>query len=182
MARSIDYSGRRCGHLTLIARVRDGASGVGATWIALCDCGNRREVIAKDAARGRVRTCGKCQLAGGSRARRPQRVDARTRDLRAGYSRLVRQSLRDGSELQISPSEFEELSLRPCLYCRSVIPVGRAAVGKLNHHQPYTPDNAITVCPLCIQMQGNLPVDTFLHQVQKISQAIETAVDTLGKL
>lgn len=60
----LDLTGQRFGHLTVLRFVRNAGNGHGALWLALCDCGQERQVtgcrLRSDARQGRKTTCCEC--------------------------------------------------------------------------------------------------------------------------
>jgi hypothetical protein len=56
----VNSTGQRWGNVEALAY--GGASGLGALWICLCDCGNTFEALGKDLRRFKITTCGLCYL------------------------------------------------------------------------------------------------------------------------
>ncbi len=57
MSRPIDLTGRRFGRLTVIARAENSKDGR-ASWLCICDCGNKCIVVGDKLRRGEKKSCG----------------------------------------------------------------------------------------------------------------------------
>lgn len=177
------YSGNKFGHLTLLHYLRPGGQGKGAIWLALCDCGSKKEVVAKDIRAGRVKTCGNCELTRRLMASRgPAKLSGSKAEMKL-YNRQVKGAVERGTTWQLTPDEFIEIVKKPCTYCGSE-PLQRdrklklryTGVDRLEPAQGYTLPNCVPCCGDCRQMKGSRNYVEFLDLVLKISKCIQNKI------
>lgn len=185
MSTRIDYSGSKFNHLTLVKYARSGGKGRGAIWLARCDCGTTKEVVAKDIAKGRVKTCGKCDYT------RRLMVENRTPSARTSspkkklYARYISKALEKGHIWELTLQEFHEITRKPCIYC-DVAPYKKIKRAKflyngidlLDRDKGYTLDNSVPCCSKCNRMKGPLNYLEFLEIVVQIYETIRKSLDT----
>jgi hypothetical protein len=154
-----DYSGMRFNKLTLLTRIGDGGPGKGALWLAECQCGRTRELVGKDVARGKIRSCGKCRGELDKPAERPR---PRTAAERRSYYLAARKAVREGSKWALTYSEFKEIADRGCLICREapLVPLMWDPVGG------YSPGNVTLLCRICNRHRGNSNLRDFLEYIE----------------
>lgn len=180
------YTGKKYGYLTLIHYARPGGKGKGTIWKARCDCGNEVEVVAKDVAAEKVRTCGKCQL---YRRLEPSKQAPRWGASRAEkklYESQARQALARGISWSILPSEFSKIIRESCVYCRSEprqrkkgLKVPRNGIDRLSPSKGFTPDNTVTCCSDCKQMKAGRNYIEFLEHVVKVTENVQHLIARL---
>jgi hypothetical protein len=179
MVRGKDYAGNKYGHLTLIRYLKPGGSGVGAIWLARCDCGTERELIARTAVHGRIRSCGNCQYSReltAAGATRGSRIRAGQRRL---YVRYLNKAVTRGITWTLTPEQFIDIITKPCVYCgtdpdqaNNPARMRHSGLDRVESHIGYTPDNCIAACSICRAMKGDLNASDFLEKIQKISRRL----------
>lgn len=180
MPRKIDYTGKKYGALTLLAQVREGSAGMGVVWLAQCDCGKTREVIAKDVSRGRLLTCGSCQLKyelRGSGRSRKNKTDTAKRQVYAAY---VRSAITRGIKWELIPEQFIKITQKNCTYCGTIPSNNWKRMGymyngvdRIDNTEGYTLDNCIPCCTMCNKMKMDHNLFDFLSKVSKIYERTE---------
>lgn len=175
MARHRDHTGIKYGHLTLISYLRPGGQGVGAVWMALCDCGKDREVLVKEVMRGRVKTCGSCHL---RRELISPKAKGKDQNLWANsyrYSKYLAEARRRKQPWALTVDQFSEITARICGYCGAqptLKQVSRQNTTRLPCNEVdlmvptlgYTLENSVACCGTCQGMKGRMSVDKFLDK------------------
>lgn len=165
MPRLIDYTGRKYSHLLLIRKVRAGRQGTGAVWLAQCDCGEVREVVARDVSNGRTHSCGKCQLGRDSTRKKRVRTERHTKWEAQAYSRYFRTAANRKRQFTLEPAQFFNIIHSKCTYCGNE--PGKAETG-LNEltlvvdSGSYTLDNVEPACRRCRTLKGTNNHQEFL--------------------
>lgn len=168
----MDHTGRKYGHLTLLSKIRQGGHGVGSVWKAQCDCGNTREVLAKDVVAGRVRTCGKCSYAKILRSNsRKETTQERRKNLK-GYERLVRNSLSRRVACTLSYEDYTVILQSNCTFCGKSASEGVPKVGLVSNTAGYIPGNVLPCCTDCKKLQGDYNSSEFLGLVLRIARRV----------
>lgn len=157
-----DYTAKRYSHLTFLHKVPSRVGYRGARWIVACDCGNTREVEARQVTAGRVHTCGFCQLGRDLARRTGQRFGRLRRLERKLYADAFKIADKQGVVFNVNPPTFVELINKPCGYC--LTPAGQTLqrLRLVCKEGIYTPENVIPACPVCVTMRGNLNHQEFL--------------------
>lgn len=156
-----DYKGARFHKLVMIARIGPGGSGIGAKWVAQCDCGNTREVVGKDVAAGRLKSCGNCRMPLGKPG---PRVAPETAQLRKRYATAVRRATREEVKWDLTPEQYIGIVDKSCSLCGAG-PNKTGAIALVNSNGEYTPSNTFPVCSCCKPMMRGLSVLEFLDYV-----------------
>lgn len=174
-----DYSGSKYGHLTLLRYAKPGGSGRGAIWDARCDCGNVKQVVAKDVANGRIKTCGICEYHSRLREPNPAGYIAVNKAQKLIYAKLVKESVRRGNTWQLSLEEVMDITGKSCVYCgdkpSQKIKNSKLVYSELDRLDPmvgYTLTNVVPCCYTCKQMKSGRNYQKFLDKVVKIYQHI----------
>lgn len=176
MARGMNYSGMKFNYLTLLSYVRAGGQGVGAIWLARCDCGNTRDVTAKRVVHGQIRSCGKCELSRGHKSD----LRAQTMKLRAAerklYMRYITKASQKSIAWSLSPDQFIGIIRQSCRYCgqdpdRTIQGTTHRynGIDRVDSDQGYTHLNSIPACSTCRALKGELRTAEFLDKVQAIA-------------
>jgi hypothetical protein len=167
----IDYKGRKYNALTLLAYVKPGGQGIGAVWLAKCDCGNTRQVSARAVVAGRIKSCGKCPLGLGIRSEGISRA-ARLKGIeRRLYVRYLKEALSQKAEFDLTPSQFLNMTKEPCQLCgtnQALLSNSYNLIHRLDRKKGYTLDNLCTCCPTCSPHLGRTNVADALENMRKI--------------
>lgn len=176
MPQRIDHTGKKYNHLTLLQPIHAiSAVARGRTlWTAVCDCGNKKEVCAREVRAGRVKTCGNCEY-----HRRltltKQRVREQREWLRYLYSKQVRESVRRGVPWELSIEQYNDLITKSCATCGTP-PANRVQhsrrrytpVSRIDYDLGYTVTNCLPGCLECIRIRGQYNLIDFLDYVSKM--------------
>lgn len=186
MANRRDYTGKKYGHLTLLQFSRGRGGGRHALWVARCDCGTVKEVIAKEVERGTTKTCGKCQYHQGLLvARRGQTrggtsIPAAQRFL---YGRYVYSAHKRGHEWGLEPTQFLNLTTQDCAYCGDApgkkvrnSQLEYNGIDRIDNEKGYTLDNSVPCCSACNKMKGSYSAPEFIEKVIKIYSMVKDAL------
>lgn len=171
----IDHKGKQYGHLTMLHEVRGNGASMGVTWLALCKCGNVREVDGTQASKGRLKSCGKCQY-----SRRTSSVNAKLADqpiennvqVNKVMSKYILEARRRGIVYFLSTGDLLEMLVSPCSYCGDEpSPKGsiHTCVDRINILGGFTKTNTIPICRVCSHMKRGLNYVEFLDNVAKIA-------------
>lgn len=177
ITRIINYQNKRFHSLTLITRLRVGGKGVGAIWIAQCDCGETREVAARMVANGRIKSCGKCQLGRDLTRLRRVRTDRYTKEQRKAFRRYMKTADRRHVPFTIPLVQFFELTKEDCTLCHKPARESDTGVQELSlieDRQGYTPENTVASCKRCRDFQGR-------HNLQEVLEFCADVVLVLNK-
>lgn len=163
-----DYKGQKFNKLTLLSNIGPGGGTVGRLWMAVCECGNTLQVPGKDAAAGRVRSCGKCPAIltkprGGYRARSAE--DARIRRL---LHRTADKALRRGAVFDLSSKDIQELNLSQCFICREDLRINTLSLEPVDSVRGYTAHNIQPICGTCRRHMAGSNLVEFLEYIQRI--------------
>lgn len=181
MGRIIDYRGLRFAALTLLEKVRPGGRGVGAIWLARCDCGNTTEVIARDVANGRRKTCGKCKYGRDLARLGRMRTDRNSKVERQAYSRYFRTAARRRKEFTLEPAQFVDIIKGNCVACDSaavLADTGRNEVALIVDREGYTPGNVASICRRCRDYKQDHNLQDFLDMCQDVTLTQLKDLDT----
>lgn len=176
-----DRSGKKYGHLTLLYCIRGNGAGKGATWMALCDCGNKKEVDGRAVKKGRIKTCGKCEYYRRLLSTRPATgisVKSAERDI---YRRYAKVAHKKGLPFELDLPQFIDLIHKNCVYC-GVEPRQKVKDSKLKYNgidridndKGYTLENSRSCCGTCNRMKSSSNYIEFLEHVYKIANHIES--------
>lgn len=174
MPTKINYTAMKFHHLILSHKVRAGGKGVGAIWSALCDCGNIVDVVAKDVANGRRKTCGKCKLGQDLRRIGRMRSDRSNKAERLSYSRHFRAAVRRHKKFDLGSSYFLELVRDTCTWCERPAHESKSGlneVGLIVDSGSFTPENVETICLSCKEFKGKRSAQEFLDLCHRVSRA-----------
>lgn len=144
-----DYKGNKYGKLTLLHPIGPGGGDRGHLWMAACECGNTRQVVGKDVAAGRLRSCGKCpkgmtKQRGGYRARSAE--ESRLRKLLA---RTASKALKENTKFALTYNDFHDISLAFCSICHSATTIQSLSIEFVDSLQGYTVNNITVICRDC---------------------------------
>ena len=179
MAKRKDYTGKRYGHLVMLKFVRSNVSGLGSTWLALCDCGNQKEVTARMVACGRVKTCGNCEYSRRLRTGRVlDRVNGKSQEKKM-WKRLYTAAMAGDVPWTIEWTQFLNIIKKECNFCGEV---PRQNVGEysrvdlIGRTLGYTLDNCQPICKACQTLKGQRNYVEFLDLVLKIAHNISSKI------
>jgi hypothetical protein len=125
------YSGRKYNALTLVEKSRPGGDGIGAIWWAVCDCGNRVEVVARRVVAGDRKSCGNCGKGLGNKQIERYGIP---RGMRAHLLRIIKQNPKQ----PVNTANYVSLQGKRCIICNT-------QAGVL----PEWADDRIQFVPLC---------------------------------
>lgn len=169
MTGRIHYKGKKFGHLTMLRPSRSGGDGIGSYWIARCDCGTEKEVLARAVAGGRILTCGNCihhqNLRRGGR-------DMSTRQ-RRDYSRALAEATRHGWKWEITPTEFQNYISSNCSICGSPPKETKMKIELVRSSGEYSLDNCVVTCSTCRRWKGSGDLQELLDHMQLIISHLE---------
>lgn len=165
MSQIVNYSGKKFNHLTMIAYVRPGGSGQGAIWLTKCDCGNHKELLGRDVARGKVKSCGKCQY---SRKHAGNPKGIRIPRDRRNYARQILDSVKHNKKWEITPDKYTEIVTGKCAVCGTSDRDQGHRVALLRDTDHYHPDSVAAICKACRKMKGSLSLAELLEHLIRI--------------
>jgi len=176
-----DHSGKKYGHLTLLYFVRGNGAGKGATWMALCDCGNKKEVDGRAVKKGQVKTCGKCEYWRGLISYKGERGVSIKAAERVLFSSYTAGAYKRGLPFELDLPQFIDLIHKNCVYC-GVEPRQKVKDSKLKYNgidrlendKGYTLENSRSCCGTCNRMKSSSNYIEFLEHVYKIANHIES--------
>lgn len=164
MSGRIRYKGKRYGHLEMLRPSRTGGQGIGSYWIAKCDCGTEKEVLARAVSGGRILTCGNCihheNLRRGGR-------DMSTRQRRE-YAKALASATDAGVKWAITPIEFQNYIQGNCSVCDTPPYETKMKLERMDSRAPYTLSNCVVTCSTCRRMRGSGSLQGLLDHIQKI--------------
>lgn len=158
------YFGKRYGHLKMIRPSRKGGKGVGAYWIARCDCGTEKEILARMASRGRILTCGNCIYHDELRRSGKGLTTRRRKEFTAHVARATE----EGTKWEISSIELDTYLAGSCSICGDTPKTGKLRIERVDLRKTYTPDNCITCCSECRKMRGSYTIQELIDRITKI--------------
>lgn len=155
MPKIIDYTGSIYGHLTALHKVETETKR-GAVWMFRCDCGNLKEIEARQVTAGRIKTCGLCELKYKLRKETRGEKQPLTRAVSILYQRYLRNANKDGVRWELTVEQFRQLSTNSCGICgtRPIIRLKgtRLTYNKIRYNSSilgYTVNNCATCCQEC---------------------------------
>lgn len=186
MPKSINYTGMKFGHLTLLSYSKPGGKGVGAYWTARCDCGVVKDVIAKAVVHGRIKTCGECPLVRDLGRFRMPSLKAGERKL---YMRYLTKAATKKIPWDLSPEQFRDIIGKPCVYC-ATNPSLRLKGTKLVYNGidrlvsagGYTLENSAPCCGDCRSFKGDMNYQEFVDHTIKIATTVIEKMHTARAL
>lgn len=143
----MDYTGKQFGKVTLLRYSRPGGKGVGAYWLGQCECGNRKEYLARHLKAGRIKSCGKCI----DYRRLIRSRESEKERLRRWMGREVKRSVWQQAVWHLSPTDFYSIIKQDCLFCGSK---DIAGVVPLSQDQGYTSNGTRSECYTCRNKRG----------------------------
>lgn len=167
MSQRLDYHDKKFGHLTMVAYAKSGGSGRGAIWLARCDCGNVKEVLAKDVSRGRVKSCGKCEYS--RRHPAPFGTLKVPRDRRS-YTKQIYKAIKEGRKWELTPEQYKQLIQEKCTICGSSEEAGGHKIAVIDEKKTYSLENSATICTGCLRIKGQLTFSEFLDKLKLIAE------------
>lgn len=176
MSRRKDYTGKKFSHLTILAYAKPGGKGRHPLWLARCDCGEVKEIVAHEAERGAVKSCGKCQYHRDLMISRKASNSRGNVTLRRLYAREVTRALSRERPWSLTPEEFTVISSQSCFYCDAP-PLSYVARKKVSFSGidtvdipvGYTPESSVACCTSCLRMKGAENAVDFLDKVRRIA-------------
>ena len=163
-----DYTNRQYGKLLLLCYSRPGGTGSGAIWKAACECGTILEVVAKDVAAGKKRTCGRCFSRLGISG--PEGVVAA--GIPIGHRRPFRAMVRDARNMPggvgFTTTDYNRIRKLRCIGCntRDVHVEWDRAGGTA------TPDNMCPICRRCSRRRMGDSVREWLEDTMRVARSI----------
>lgn len=160
----IRYKGKKYGHLTMLRPSRSGGSGFGTYWIARCDCGTEKEVLAKHVSSGRTLTCGKCIYFKNIRA---GGKDLSTRQ-RRDYAAALAEATGHGKKWELTPIEFQTYVTSECSICGTSASESKMKIERIDSGGDYLLENCVVTCSTCRKWKGSGDLQDMLDHIQKI--------------
>lgn len=157
----------------MLSYVRSGGVGSSAIWTAACDCGAVVEVVAKDVAAGKKRTCGRC--ASGLGIAGPEAVVATgiPPGQKRAFRALVRAARKMPGPMQFTTGDYRNLLRKPCAFCNR-----RASHVEWNILQgPARPDNMAPLCEKCAYLRRGFNLADLLEHVVRIGNNTARKLD-----
>jgi hypothetical protein len=164
----MDYTGKRYAHLRFISYSRSGGKGRGSLWLVECDCGTRKEVLARDVTAGRVQTCGSCSYFRGLLSSRSRRTFTRNEPLRRAYRKWLGEITGKGASSTLTPENFRDIVTSPCSYCGTKAEGPSHSVSCVGIGDLYTPETCIALCSKCKALKGRYSHSELLEILAKI--------------
>lgn len=174
-----DYSGNKYGHLTMLLYSKPGGTGMGAIWKARCDCGNIVDVIAKEAARGNIKTCGKCELKHKTRLESIRKTRQVTGALTRLYSKFLIACHKSAVHNELTEEQYLNIVARKCTYCEqspdTSLPQSKILVNhvdrlRLDGHYHLT--NVCSICSSCRGWKNGKDSTNFIEKVLQVADSI----------
>lgn len=173
-----DYKNKKYGKLLLVARVGPGGAGKGAVWLAQCDCGNMTQIVAKEAARGKVKSCGKCKKKHDLTDEIPEPIGPRNASERRWFSKYVRKAFREGKEWTVTYEELREISEKSCTLCDSYIVPSSLSLILWDPQGSYALGNVISICSRCNEYSIGHNLAEFLEHTGKITDTVRSYLNS----
>lgn len=159
-----NYKDRKYGSLTLLHEARKGGHGIGATWLAVCDCGNTREVLARKVASGDVVSCGNCDKGLGIQGSGRKVKEGIPKGHREYFSKLLRKH----PTAQITARDYTRLLSGRCVGCNTRnIHIEWSGIGEAN-----TSTDLIQICSFCSVERRGRNVVKWLEFIMRVAQSI----------
>lgn len=169
-----DITNSKFGHLLALERVASPRSRA-ARYLFQCDCGNKKEIDARNVTTGRTRTCGKCQLFSKIKSESATQKARVNRQYMSLYRKDMAQAVRDGIQWSIGPDKYLELIHQPCHLCGSPPTLRNKRknvrgnyinlVGSAGYYQQ---DNVYVSCLECTRAFGKVSISQILEQIRKV--------------
>ena len=169
--RLIDRTGRRYGKLVVIRRAEDEPR-AGVWWLCMCDCGNEYVAGSSALGSGHTNSCGHL------RGNRLPAGEAAANKVLAGYKHAAKAR---GLTWDLAVEDFRRLIAMDCFYCgappaskmKSVIHDKEwtyNGLDRIDSSKNYTLPNVLPCCPTCNHAKKDMPFDTFLEWVARLTQ------------
>lgn len=175
MSKRKDYSGSKFNYLTLMSFLQYNKGLGGSVWKVLCDCGNIRELLAKDVASGKVKSCGKCKYHSKLMSQSRGGIQSVGRGEQELFRRYLRKALKESTKWALSIVELRGLISKSCDFCgikESVKLKGSKLrynyIERLESTKGYLVSNCITVCADCKRAKGPLIPQQFINLITRI--------------
>lgn len=165
MSKPMDHTDKKYSHLQLIAYLRPGGKGRGAIWVAKCDCGNVREVVAKYAVAGKIKSCGKCQY---SRNLMERRQGIKMTADRYSFLSQFRRATAEGVEWKITTEEYKKLIQDDCALCGEEYQTVAHKITRIDFNKDYTTSNVVPLCKECWKLKRTSSFNSLLDLVRRI--------------
>lgn len=174
---TVDRIGHRYGRLQVIARA--GTKGTAASWVCLCDCGNKR-IVTSNALRDRcVRSCGCARRTGkNSRTHYKWRLPAGESAKRSLLKQYRGSARAKGVVWGLTDEEFYSIIASPCFYCgdapsriRKVSKNGHIVfngIDRADNIIGYTLGNSVACCHLCNHAKCTMTQGDFMDWIKRI--------------
>lgn len=143
----MDYTNKKYGKITLRGYARAGGRGVGSYYWGECECGNKKQYLARFVAYGKIKSCGKCK---DYRKLTRERISKNNAN-RAKMAKATGRALKEGVDWSLSPQQYYVVIQQLCMVCgeEDNINAERYDIAK-----GYTIDNCYPECKRCRQRRG----------------------------
>ena len=189
MAAFKDRTGDKYGRLTVISHVgKDHRKK--HLWLCLCDCGNKKVVVADNLSSGKSNSCGclKAEFLARKGNQYGLYEDREKALLKVQYSHLKRRNENKGFAEMISFDIFSRLSKSPCNYCGleyskeiedrlseskkqkrlSDYVLKCNGIDRVDSSKWYTVQNSVACCKYCNTAKSTMSVDEFLKWISRV--------------
>jgi hypothetical protein len=164
----MNYTNKKYNKLTLLHKARAGGQGVGAVWLAVCDCGNTLEVLARKVKSNDVKSCGNCGKGLGIQGSGRIVKQGIPRGHREQFSKLIKQA--PGS--QLTAGEYLEIAQKRCLCCGVREPLVEWADEKKRESST----DLIPICKECSSWRKGRNIQVFLRYILRTAQCIRNQI------
>lgn len=144
-------------------------------WLCKCDCGNTCYVETNRLVSGHTKSCG-C-LRSTFKKKSPGEAA-----LNMVFDDYVRGALKRNYTFELSRQEFDELIVKPCVYCGSVKETLRktrsgdlvaiTGIDRKDNSLGYTVKNSFPCCSTCNRLKSDLTEEKFINQVSNIAKRL----------
>lgn len=164
-------------NLTAVEHISNLGSSKGALWKFRCDCGTKKEILAKEVVRGNSKTCGRPECPFHRELRHIKRKNKRDNSsLHSMFLRYMSGAARRGHEWSLTEDEFRYIVIQDCHYCGaspssrqySVYTIDVNGIDRVDNKRGYIKGNVMPCCTLCNMMKGKLGYSQFIEHTRQI--------------
>lgn len=166
-----DYTDIESGRLTLISYSRPGGKGIGSIWWASCRCGNVVEVVAKQVAGGRVKTCGNCGKGLGIHSANVRAGSSISKGHKVHFTNIIREIVAAGLTPLVTPDKYMALKGNQCVGCgtnETHVELGQ----KPRRSDPVNSTRLIPICARCSRGRNKRNVLEWLDECVRVAQSV----------
>ena len=168
-----NYTGYKAGQLELLVFSRPGGKGVGSIWWAICNCGNRTEVQARQVIAGRVKTCGNCGIGLGIQASVLMSLPALPKGHQEYYKSILRKLIAIGVVPYITPDMYTKLLGNRCVGCNNSDTHVELAM-QPQRGEDYTHTALVPICRACSGWRRDRNVVDWLAHCIRVADSVRS--------